>query len=65
MCLATGLSKGLKKLFTLMLKKKGKKNYVLPSTYRPIALKNTLVKLAKKVLIIHIIEKAEAETLLL
>ena len=37
--LVTGLSKKLKKLFTLILKKKGKKNYLLLNTYRPIALK--------------------------
>ena len=47
-----------------MLKKKEKKNYLLPGTYRLIALKNTLIKLAKKVLTIRITRKAEAETLL-
>ena len=61
----TGLPEGLKKLFILMLKKKGKKNYSLLGAYRPIALKNTLIKLAEKVLTIYIIGEAEAETLLL
>ena len=63
--LVRGLSKKLKKLFTLILRKEEKKNYSLPSIYRPITLKNTLLKLAKKVLTIHIIGKVEAETLLL
>ena len=62
--LIIGLHKGLQKLFTLILKKKEKKNYLLPDTYRPIVLENILVKLAEKVLTIYIIEKAEAETLL-
>ena len=63
--LATGLSEELKELFTLMLKKKEKKNYLLLNAYRPIALKNILVKLAEKVLIMRIVRKAEAKTLLL
>ena len=63
--LIIGLPKGLKELFTLILKKKGKKDYLLLNTYRPIALKNILVKLAEKVLIIYIIEKIEVKTLLL
>ena len=46
-------------------KKEKNKNYLLLNTYRPIALKNILIKLAEKVLTIHIIEKAKAETLLL
>ena len=50
-------------LFILVLRKKGKKNYLLLDIHRPIALKNTLVKLAKKVLIIYIVGKVEAETL--
>ena len=63
--LVIGLPKGLKVLFTLILKKKEKKNYLLLDIYRPIALKNILVKLVKKVLIIYITGKAEAKTLLL
>ena len=60
-----GLPKGLKKLVTLVLKKKEKKNYLLLGAYRFIALKNILIKLAEKVLIIYIAGKAEAEILLL
>ena len=63
--LVTGLPKELKELFTLVLRKEEKKNYLLLGAYRPIALKNTLIKLVKKVLIIYIIRKAEVKTLLL
>ena len=48
-----------------MLRKKEKKNYLLLGIYRLITLKNTLVKLVKKVLIMRIIGNAEMETLLL
>ena len=61
--LVTGLPKELKKLFTLILRKKEEKKYSLLGAYRFIALKNTLVKLTKKVLTIYIIRKAEAEIL--
>ena len=47
-----------------MLKKKEKNDYLLPDTYRPIALENILIKLVKKVLTIYIVRKAEAEILL-
>ena len=63
--LVIDLFKKLKKLFTLILKKKEKKNYLLLNTYRPIALENILVKLVKKILTIHIIGKVKAEILLL
>ena len=63
--LVIGLSKGLKELFTFILKKKEKKNYLLLDIYKLITLKNTLVKLAEKILTIYIVRKAEAEILLL
>ena len=63
MYLVKGSPEKLKKLFIFILKKKEKKNYLLPKIYRPIALKNTLVKLAKKILTIYIIEKVEMEIL--
>ena len=47
-----------------MLRKKGGKIYLLLKAYRLIALKNTLIKLIKKTLIIYIVGKAEAEILL-
>ena len=62
--LAIGLPKRLKELFTLILRKKGKKNYLLLGAYRSIALENTLVKLAEKILTMRIAGKVEAETLL-
>ena len=62
--LVKGLPQELKKSFIFVLKKKEKKNYLLLGAYRPIALKNTLVKLAKKILAIYIAEKVEAEILL-
>ena len=60
-----GLPKELKKLFILILRKEEKKDYLLLSAYRFIVLKNILVKLAEKILIIYIAEKAKAKTLLL
>ena len=63
--LAIGLPEGLKELFTLVLRKEEKKKYLLLGAYRPIVLKNILVKLVEKVLTIRMVRKAEAETLLL
>ena len=63
--MATGLPEELKKSFTLILKKNEKKNYLSLGAYGLIALKNTLVKLAEKILIIYIVGKVEAKTLLL
>ena len=63
--LAIGLPDKLKKLSIFVLRKEGKKNYLLPGAYRPIVLKNILVKLVEKVIIIYIIEKTEAELLLM
>ena len=63
--LNTGLPNGLKESFTFVLQKEGKKDYLLPGTYKPIALKNILAKLAEKVIIILIIKKVKAELLLI
>ena len=62
--LIIGLPKELKESFTLILRKEEKKDYLLLSAYRLIVLKNTLVKLAKKVLTIYIMGKVKAKTLL-
>jgi len=54
------LSLYLKKFTTVMLQKKRKKNYLLSDNYYLIALKNTIVKLLKKIVtkhITHIVEK--------
>ena len=39
-----------KELITIILYKEGKKNYLLPESYRLIALKNMLIKIIKKIL---------------
>ena len=62
--LVIGFPKKLKELFTLVLKKKEKKDYLLLDTYRIIALENILVKLAKKILLMRIVGKVEAKILL-
>ena len=59
------LSEKLKKLSIFILKKKVKKNNLLPGTYKPITVKNILVKLVKKALTIYIVKKVKAKTLLL
>ena len=40
----------LKESTTIALRKEGKRDYSLPSSYRPIALENTLAKVVEKVL---------------
>ena len=40
--------KSLKKFIIIVLRKKRKKDYFLPSSYRLIAFKNTLVKILEK-----------------
>ena len=46
------LSSSLKELITITLYKEGKKDYSLSNSYRLITLKNTLIKVIKKALII-------------
>ena len=49
-----------KELITIIIKKDVRKDYSLLSNYKPIALKNILVKVIKKVItnyIINIVEK--------
>ncbi len=50
---------------TVILQKKDKADYLILGNYRPIALKNTLSKILKKVIIDHIADTAEEHTLLL
>src|SRR5207244_4470982 len=48
-CLAAGMiPQRLKESITIVLRKEGKKDYSLPSSYRPIALENTLAKVLEK-----------------
>ena len=48
-----------------ILYKKGKADYLLPGSYRPITLKNTLSKILERVIVDHIVDMAEEYTLLL
>ena len=48
-----------------VLYKKGKADYLFPRSYRPIALKNTLSKILKKVIADYIADTAEEQALLL
>ena len=48
-----------------ILYKKGKADYLFPGSYRPIALKNTLSKILKKVIADYITDTAKEYILLL
>ena len=64
MLLAAGtLPRSLKESTKIALRKEGKKDYSLPSSYRPIALENTLAKVVEKVLH-RLSNAAEKHTLL-
>ena len=54
-----------KKLIIIILCKKSKKNYLLSKSYRLITLKNMLIKITKKILIIYLSYIAEEYSLLL
>jgi len=71
--LAQGISKTLaggtlpnrlKESTTIALRKEGKRDYSLPSSYRPIALENTLAKVVEKVLANRLSLAAEEHALL-
>jgi hypothetical protein len=53
-----------KELVTIIIHKKSKKDYSLLNNYRPIALKNTLVKVVKKILTTRLSRVAEEHGLL-
>ena len=53
-----------KKLTTVILHKKDKKNYLLPESFKLITLKNMLIKIIKKMLIIYLSCIAEEYSLL-
>ena len=53
-----------KKLITIILHKKNKKNYLLPESYRLITLKNILIKIIRKILITYLSYAAEEHFLL-
>jgi hypothetical protein len=63
--LASGsLPSYLKESTTIALRKDGKKDYSLPSSYRPIALENTLAKAIEKIIANRISTAAETKDLL-
>jgi len=47
------------------IKKKGKADYLIPGSYRPITLENTLNKILERVIADYIADMAEEYTLLL
>jgi hypothetical protein len=59
------LSNRYKELITITLYKEGKKDYSLPSSYRLIALENTLAKVVEKILVIRLSRAAKKYILLL
>ena len=52
-------------IITVILYKKGKADYLIPGNYCPIALKNTLSKVLKRVIINYIADIAKKHALLL
>ena len=48
-----------------ILYKEGKADYLLPGSYRPIALKNTLSKILERVIADRIVDTAKKHALLL
>ena len=59
------LSAYYKKLITIILHKKSKKNYLLSESYRLITFKNILIKIIKKVLITYLSYTVKKYSLLL
>jgi len=50
---------------TVVLQKEGKADYLIPGSYRPIALENTLSKILERVIVDHIADTVEEHALLL
>ena len=49
----------------VVLRKKGKADYLILGSYRPIALENTLSKILERVIADHIVDTVEEYALLL
>ena len=49
----------------VILRKEGKVDYLIPGSYRPIALENTLSKILEKVIVDYIVDMAKEYALLL
>ena len=58
------IPKAFNKTITAIICKEGKKDYTLPGSYRPIALKNLLAKLVEKIVTDRITAAAEEHNLL-
>jgi hypothetical protein len=58
------LPSSCKESITVALRKEGKRDYSLPSSYRPIALENTLAKVIEKIIAEDITSYAEKKNLL-
>jgi len=52
-------------MMTVILWKEGKADYLIPESYRPIALENTLSKILEKVIVDRIADMAKEHALLL
>jgi len=64
-CFASGATpETFRKSITVVLRKERKKDYSLPSSYRPIALENTIAKLMEKLVAERIADATEAYSLL-
>jgi len=64
-CLTSGsIPEQLKESLTVVLKKDSKKDYSLPSSYRPITLENTLAKVIEKLVAEAITDTMEEQDLL-
>jgi len=64
-CFTKGATpRSFRESITVVLRKKRKKNYSLPSSYRPITLENTITKLMKKLVTERIANTTEVHGLL-
>jgi hypothetical protein len=64
-CFIIGYYLRLRRAITIyILYKEGKANYLLPKSYCPIALENTLSKILKRVIVNYIADTAEKYALL-
>jgi len=65
-CFAIGYYPQLgRSITTVILRKEGKADYLIPGSYRPIALENTLSKILEKVIADYIADMVEEYALLL
>jgi len=64
-CFAIGYYPRLRRsITTVILQKEGKADYLIPGSYRPITLENTLSKILEKVIADYIVDMVEEHALL-